>query len=145
MLSTKILINPFEKLLKEKPWILADGATGTQLFKKGLTAGESPKIWNETKHLLIEEHYKNSIEAGSDLILTNSFGSNYSRLKLHDAESEAFRLSNISAEIARNLSDQSSKYIIVAGSMGPTGETLQPVGDFSKSLAIEIFMSKPRG
>ena len=145
MLSKKILVNPFEKLLKEKPWILADGATGTQLFKKGLTAGESPEIWNETKPLLIEEHYKSSIEAGSDLILTNSFGSNYSRLKLHNAESEAFRLSEISAEIARNLSDQSPKHVIVAGSMGPTGEILQPVGDFSKSLAIEIFHEQAEG
>ena len=139
MPSIKIPINPFEKLLKEKPWILADGATGTQLFKKGLTAGESPEIWNETNPLLIEEHYKSSIDAGSDLVLTNSFGSNYSRLKLHGFEAEAFKLSKLSAEIARNLSDQSPKYVIVAGSMGPTGEILQPVGGFAKSLAIEIF------
>jgi len=67
--------NSLKSLLAEKPWLLADGATGTQLFEMGLLSGESPELWNESKPNLIKNLYQNSIDSGCDLFLTNSFGS----------------------------------------------------------------------
>ena len=59
---------------KDQPWVLADGATGTNLFEMGLEAGDAPELWNETKPENIKNLYRQSVEAGSDLFLTNSFG-----------------------------------------------------------------------
>ena len=90
--------NRLKSLLAKKPWLLADGATGTQLFEMGLLSGESPELWNESKPNLIKNLYQNSINSGCDLFLTNSFGFNASRLKLHGAEKRAFH----SLKILRN-------------------------------------------
>ncbi|MBT7416274.1 MAG: methionine synthase, partial [Rhodobacteraceae bacterium] len=75
---------PLEKMLSERPWILADGATGTNLFNMGLLSGDAPELWNEQHPERIRELYQMAVDAGSDLFLTNSFGGNASRLKLHD-------------------------------------------------------------
>jgi 5-methyltetrahydrofolate--homocysteine methyltransferase len=137
--------NKIELLLREKPWLLADGATGTQLFEMGLLSGDSPEIWNESKPNLIKSLYQSSIDAGCDLFLTNSFGSNASRLKLHGAEKRAFSLSQTSAELGQEVSAKANKTVIVAGSIGPTGEILSPIGDLSEALAIEIFHEQAEG
>ena len=63
-------------LLATRPWLLADGATGTNLFDMGLASGEAPELWNETEPGRIRALYDGAIEAGSDLFLTNSFGGN---------------------------------------------------------------------
>ena len=138
-------LNTLERLLLEKPWILADGATGTQLFNMGLVAGDSPEIWNDTQPNKISKLYQDSVNSGVDLFLTNSFGSNSSRLKLHNAENRSFELSKKAAEIARNVADKSDRTIIVAGSMGPTGDLLFPVGDLSYEEAVEIFFTQAKG
>ena len=127
------------RLLSEKGTLLADGATGTNLFNAGLTSGDAPELWNESHPEKIRTLYRGSIDAGSDLFLTNSFGANASRLKLHGAERDAHRLSRIAAELGRELADKSDRPIIVAGSVGPTGEIMEPVGSLSHSLAVEMF------
>ena len=114
--------NKIELLLRKKPWLLADGATGTQLFEMGLLSGDSPEIWNESKPNLIKSLYQSSIDSGCDLFLTNSFGSNASRLKLHGAEKRAFSLSKTSAELGQEASARSKSNSCSCGSMGPTGE-----------------------
>ena len=75
-----------QTLLAERDWLLADGATGTNLFNMGLEAGEAPELWNETEPGKIRALYEGAVDAGSDIFLTNSFGGNASRLKLHDAD-----------------------------------------------------------
>lgn len=131
--------NALSDLLTEKGVLLADGATGTNLFNAGLTAGDAPELWNETQPDKIRALYQGSIDAGSDLFLTNSFGANAARLKLHDAASQSHHLSRIAAEIGRELADKSGRKIVVAGSVGPTGEIMEPVGELSHSLAVEMF------
>ncbi|MFK7876659.1 MAG: betaine--homocysteine S-methyltransferase [Paracoccaceae bacterium] len=131
--------NLLTKLLSEKDVLLADGATGTNLFNAGLMSGDAPELWNEQHPEKIRALYKGSIDAGSDLFLTNSFGANASRLKLHNAEKHAHRLSRISAEIARDLVDSANRQIVVAGSVGPTGDIMEPVGTLSHASAVEIF------
>lgn len=132
-------------LLATQGWILADGATGTNLFNMGLEAGEAPEMWNDEHPDRIMGLYKSAVDAGSDLFLTNSFGGNAARLKLHNAQKRAYHLNRIAAEIGRELADQTDRTVIVAGSMGPTGEIMQPVGALSHAEAVEIFHEQAEG
>ena len=134
-----------QKILDEKGWILADGATGTNLFNMGLEAGEAPEMWNEWHPDRIATLYQGAVDAGSDLFLTNSFGGNASRLKLHGAEKRARELSRISAEIGREVADKANHDVIVAGSMGPTGDIMEPVGQLSHAVAVEMFEEQALG
>ena len=133
------------ELLNERDWLLGDGATGTTLFNMGLEAGEAPEIWNESHPDRIRKLYDGAINAGSDVFLTNSFGGNYSRLKLHDRQNDVFTLNRIAAEIGREAADASGRKIVVAGSVGPTGEIMEPVGELSFDSAVEIFEEQARG
>ena len=67
--------NLLSKMLKENDWILADGGTGTELFRMGLTSGDAPELWNLEYPDKVKQLYKSFLDEGSDLILTNSFGS----------------------------------------------------------------------
>lgn len=133
------MTNALTKFLSEHQVVLADGATGTNLFNAGLMSGDAPELWNDQHPDKIRALYKGAIDAGSDLFLTNSFGANAARLKLHDAAKDAHRLSRIAAEIGRELADKSDRTIIVAGSVGPTGEILEPVGALPYAVAVEMF------
>lgn len=137
--------NPLQDMLATRPWILADGATGTNLFAMGLEAGEAPELWNTDAPDKIRALYNGFIEAGSDLILTNSFGGTRARLKLHNAQDRAEELNRVAAELARECVDKSGRDIIVAGSMGPTGELLEPVGTLTHAEAVEMFEEQARG
>ena len=128
-----------KSIIEARGWLLADGATGTNLFERGLPSGEPPEFWNVDKPEIIADHYRSSIEAGCDLFLTNSFGGNRARLKLHSAADKAFELSKIAAEIGREVCERSGSHAIVAGSMGPTGELIEPLGELNFSSAVEIF------
>jgi len=137
--------NRFSELLKEKGYLLADGATGTNLFNMGLMSGDAPELWNEEKPENIKKLYRGSIDSGSDLFLTNSFGANASRLKLHDAGHRAYELSKLSAEIGRDEADKESRTVIVAGSVGPTGEIMGDAGSLSHESAVEMFEETAKG
>ena len=128
-----------KSIIEERGWLLADGATGTNLFERGLPSGEPPEFWNVEKPEVIADLYRSSLEAGSDLFLTNSFGGNRARLKLHSAADKAFELSKAAAEIGREVSERFGGHAIVAGSIGPTGELIKPLGELDLSRAVEIF------
>ncbi|MEO0358212.1 MAG: betaine--homocysteine S-methyltransferase [Pseudomonadota bacterium] len=132
-------------MLQTHDYILADGATGTNLFNMGLSSGDAPELWNDEAPEKIRKLYQDSVDAGSDLFLTNSFGSNASRLKLHGAEKRAYELSRLSAEIGREVADSCDRPIIVAGSVGPTGEIMEPMGPLSYTDAVEIFHEQAQG
>ena len=70
------------RLLATRDWLLADGATGTNLFNMGLSAGEPPEMWNIEKPDNIRKLYKGAVDAGSDIFLTNSFGGNCTTRKI---------------------------------------------------------------
>lgn len=132
-------------LLATKPVLLADGATGTNLFNMGLSSGDAPEFWNINEPDKIRALYRGAVDAGSDLFLTNSFGGNSSRLKLHDAGHRARELSRISAELGREVADASGRKVVVAGSIGPTGEIMAPMGPMTHELAVEIFHEQAEG
>ncbi|MEP5758509.1 MAG: betaine--homocysteine S-methyltransferase [Litoreibacter sp.] len=133
------------KLLSERDWLMADGATGTQLFNMGLTTGDAPELWNVDHPERITRLYSEAVEAGSDMFLTNTFGSNAARLKLHDAQDRSFELSRVAAEIGREVVDKAGRPVVVAGSMGPTGEIMAPLGPLTHSAAVEIFHEQAEG
>ena len=132
-----------QDILDTRGWLLADGATGTNLFAAGLEAGEPPEFWNEHHPDRVRSLCAAFISAGAELILTNSFGSNRLRLKLHAAGHRAFHLSRMAAEIARSAADPSAA--IVAGSVGPTGELMEPIGQLGHADAVEVFQEQMEG
>lgn len=132
-------------LLAENGTLLADGATGTNLFAMGLMAGDAPELWNVEEPDKIRALYKGAVDAGSDIFLTNSFGANASRLKLHDAGHRAFELSRIAAEIGRDVANAAGRKVIVAGSVGPTGDIMEPVGNLTHADAVEMFHETAAG
>ncbi|WP_317054777.1 betaine--homocysteine S-methyltransferase [Roseovarius rhodophyticola] len=139
------MTNALSAMLTERDWILTDGATGTNLFNMGLSSGDAPEMWNVEHPERIDKLYKLAVDAGSDLFLTNSFGGNAARLKLHSAEKRARELSRISAEIGREVVDRQDRKVVVAGSVGPTGEIMAPMGSLTHELAVEIFHEQADG
>jgi len=139
------MTNALTRMLNDRDWILADGATGTTLFNMGLSSGDAPELWNVDEPDKIRALYSGAVNAGSDLFLTNSFGGNASRLKLHGAEKRARELSRISAELGREIADAAGRPIIVAGSVGPTGEIMAPMGELTHELAVEMFHEQAEG
>lgn len=139
------MTDALSKMLATRDWILADGATGTNLFNMGLSSGDAPEMWNDEHPDRITKLYAMAVDAGSDLFLTNSFGGNAARLKLHGAQKRARELSRISAEIGREVADTRDRDIIVAGSVGPTGEIMAPMGALTHELAVEIFHEQAEG
>src|SRR3546814_5202597 len=87
------------ELLETRPWLLADGATGTNFFAMGLQHGDAPELWNLAQPDDVVRHYRSFIDAGSDIVLTNSFGGTANRLKLHKADDRVFELNQAAAAL----------------------------------------------
>lgn len=125
--------------------LLADGATGTNLFASGLTAGDPPELWGVDYPGPTEELLRSFVAAGADIILTNTFGANRDRLKLHNAQDRVFEVNKRAAEIARAVADEVERSVVVAGSMGPTGELFEPLGALTHAAAVEAFAEQAKG
>lgn len=136
--------NLFLRMLEEKDFLLADGATGTNLFALGLQTGDAPELWNTDYPERIAAHYRSFVEAGSDIILTNTFGGNSRRLVLHHADKRVRELNIAAVEILKQEIAKADREIVVAGSMGPTGDILEPNGLLSKADAADIFEEQAR-
>src|SRR6185436_3234516 len=129
-----------EELLKTKGRLLADGATGTNLFDMGLMSGDAPELWNATEQDKIRTLHQGFVDAGADIILTNSFGCNRRRLALHKFEDRTRELNRLAAELARSVADAAGRPVIVAGSVGPTGDLFAPLGPLTEAEAVEVFV-----
>ena len=137
--------NALSGLLATRDWLMADGATGTNLFNMGLSSGEPPEFWNVDQPDNIRQLYRAAVEAGSDIFLTNSFGGNAARLKLHNAQGQVHELNRVAAALGREIADAAGRVVVVAGSVGPTGEIFQPMGNLTHALAVEIFHEQAEG
>lgn len=135
----------FFDLLAEKGRLLADGATGTNYFDRGLTSGDAPELWNVQSAERVAELHREFVEAGADIILTNSFGANARRLRLHDAHDRVVELNRRAAEIAREVVARSGRRVVVAGSVGPTGDLFEPLGELTFAQAVEAFAEQAEG
>ena len=138
-------MNAIAQLLESKAVIVGDGGMGTQLFDRGLTAGDPPERWNVEHTELVRGVHAAYIAAGSDLVLTNSFGGTRFRLALHRLEERVVELNRAAARLAREAADEAGKTVIVAGSMGPTGELLEPMGTMTPAAARDAFAEQAEG
>ncbi len=130
----------FTQALNSRPWMLADGATGTNYFQMGLMSGDAPELWNVEHADRVRTLHRQFIEAGADIVLTNTFGGNRHRLKLHDGQERVRELNMAAVKNARAEADAYSKrQIFVAGSIGPTGEIYMPVGTFPYEEGVSAF------
>ncbi len=130
---------------RRRGYLMSDGAMGTSLFELGLQTGDAPELWNVVHGDIIRSVYREYLDAGSDIILTNSFGGNSYRLRLHGLGSRVLELNEQAALLGvREIRDFGGD-ILLAGSIGPTGEILEPVGSLSLSEAADVFCEQARG
>jgi methionine synthase I (cobalamin-dependent) len=138
-------MNTLADLLASGRTLLADGATGTNLFAMGLTSGDAPERWNYEHPDRVRELHRRFVEAGADLVLTNTFGANARRLALHGLETRVHEINRLAAELARSVADAAGRTVVVGGSVGPTGELFEPLGTLTESVAIEVFAEQMHG
>ncbi len=131
-------MSSFQDLLSSRT-LVADGATGTALFDLGLESGGCPEQLNIDRPDLISKVHNGYLEAGADLILTNTFGGNRARLRLHGLEEHVAELNGAAAALAQQAAAQADRPVVVAGSVGPTGELYKPIGPFDREEGVEIF------
>lgn len=132
-------------LLAQKQLLLADGATGTNFMDMGLEPGYPPDLWNVSAPEKPEALHQMFVDAGSDIILTNTFGANAPRLKLHDAQDDTYDINKAGAEIAGRVAAAADRPVVVAGSVGPTGELFEPMGLMTPESAQAEFACQMRG
>ena len=136
-------------LLDTKGYVVADGAMGTQLFAVGLSAGDPPEAWNVHHGEEVRAIHRAYLQAGADLVITNSFGGTRFRLALHNMQDRVVELNAAAARIARIEADaeaeRAGRPVLVAGSMGPTGELLEPMGNMSAAACESAFAEQAEG
>ena len=138
-------MNKLLELLESESVLLLDGAMGTELFARGLVSGGSPEAWNMEAPERVQDVHKAYVDAGSNIILTNSFGGTRYRLKLHDLQDRVVELNCAAAQNARAAADATERPVLVAGSMGPTGELLVPMGSMTYDECRDAFAEQARG
>jgi len=127
------------ELLAERDYLLADGATGTNMMAMGLPPGQAPDLWNLEVPEKVSRLHAEFIDAGADILLTNTFGSNRCRLALDRAEGQVAEINEAGARIACAAREAVARPVVVAGSMGPTGELLVPHGTLTREEAEAVF------
>ncbi len=138
-------MNSLDKLLETGNPILLDGAMGTMLMNAGLESGDSPELWNIDYPERIAAVHRDYIQAGSQIILTNSFGGTRPRLDMHNIGDRTLELNRAAAKIARAEADAAPHTVAVAGSMGPTGQLLEPMGTLTFDDAKDAFAKQAQG
>jgi 5-methyltetrahydrofolate--homocysteine methyltransferase len=127
---------PLHESARQRP-LLGDGAMGTQLMLAGLEQGNCGEAWNLThpeRVLAIQRRYA---EAGSDCILTNTFGASRIMLNRHEQGGEVAAINRAGVEIARQAFAGRKGYVI--GDIGPFGGLLEPYGDFTEAQVRDAF------
>ncbi len=136
--------DPLARLLSYKPYLIADGGMGTSLFALGLETGGSPELWNVEHPDCVALVHQGYVDAGADIILTNTFGGSRHRLKLHHAQDRVAELNEAAGRIARSVADAAEREIGVAGDIGPTGELFEPLGPLTTGEGIDAFGEQAR-
>lgn len=128
-----------QDLVDKNGYVVTDGAMGTVLFAAGLEQGDPPELWNLKYPDRVADVHQAYLQAGSQILLTNTFGGTRLRLALHNAQSQVAQANHAAAEILRKVVEQSGKDVIVAGDIGPTGEVLAPYGELAFQDAKDAF------
>ncbi len=129
----------FRELLDGGGPVMADGAMGTMLFQNGLQFGDPPEVWNLTQPEIIRRVQRGYLDAGSQIIMTNTFGGNRLRLALHGLSERVDELNRTAAILARAEVRASGDTALVAGDIGPSGEIVAPLGTLDYDIAVDVF------
>ena len=131
--------NDFMKILDylKNNYLIFDGAMGSLLQQEGLKAGELPELLNVTRPELIQKIHYNYLEAGSNVVLTNTFGAN--PLKIKNEEYSLAKIIECAINNAREAVNKVDKQAFVAYDIGPLGQLLKPSGQLSFQEAYEAF------
>jgi len=116
--------------------LVLDGATGTQLQAMGLPPGSPPEVWNLENPAAVKKHYQAYVDAGSDAILTNTFGGSRAMLEKHGLGEQTYEINLAAAKLAREVAGDD---VLVLGSVGPTGLLMEPMGSLTYDKALEYF------
>jgi methionine synthase I (cobalamin-dependent) len=131
----------FVELLAERPVLLADGATGTNYQNMGIEPGVAPEEWVVDAPDQVQELHRRFVAAGSDLVLTCSFGGSSLRLADEALHGRAVEVNRRAAELAREAVGDD---VLVAGSLGPTGHLTEPLGPLTHDLAVTTYAEQAR-
>ncbi|MGW8315216.1 MAG: homocysteine S-methyltransferase family protein [Bacteroidales bacterium] len=127
--------------LKANGTLVSDGAWGTFLHQMGLSVGECPELWNLERPGDVLKIARSYVEAGADLILTNSFGGHPAKLEAFGLKDKALEINRSAAEISREAAGEK---VLVLGSMGPTGKMIL-TGEITEEVMEEGFRIQARG
>ena len=141
---TQATTSRFAALLARGGPVLTDGAFGTMAMAAGLEPGEPPEPWNDRADARdrVRAIHAAYIAAGAQVVLTNTFGANPVRLRIHDLSDRSYALCRAGAEVAR---EAAGDHVAVAGSLGPLGEFLAPLGLLDPAEARDAFATAARG
>jgi 5-methyltetrahydrofolate--homocysteine methyltransferase len=126
----------FVDLLAERTVLVADGATGTNYQNMGIEPGVAPEEWVFDAPENVRELHRRFVEAGSDIVLTCSFGGTSLRLADERLHGRAVEVNRRAAELAREAVGEG---VLVAGSLGPTGHLTEPLGPLTRELAVATY------
>jgi homocysteine S-methyltransferase len=136
--------DPFRERL-QKGVILCDGAMGTLLFSRGVPYEHCFDEVNLSNPKLVQQIHQDYIQAGAEIIETNTFGANPVKLTAHGLEDKVRDINFRGAKIAREAREIVGKPVFVAGSIGPLGKPLEPIGKISKSESLNFFRQQAEG
>lgn len=126
----------WKAMLRDRGVLVADGAWGTFLADLGLPAGLAPERWNADRPDAVEQVARAYVDAGADVILTNTFGGSRFKLAQHGLADRAAELNRLGAEISRRAAGSRA---LVFASVGPTGEMLEPLGTATEADLVDAF------
>ncbi|MCJ7677256.1 MAG: betaine--homocysteine S-methyltransferase [Anaerolineales bacterium] len=135
----------WEELLSQPGLILADGGMGTMLMELGLQFGASPELWNVEHPDRVRQVHRGYVQAGSRIVLTNTFGCNRLRLGLHNLQDRVVEFNQAAARLVREEVDAAGGRGIVAGDIGPSGGILAPLGELEPAEATAAFAEQAGG
>jgi 5-methyltetrahydrofolate--homocysteine methyltransferase len=129
-------MKPILERIKNGEVLVADGAMGTMLFERDLRPGDCPELLNITKAKILEEIAQLYIEAGADIIQTNTFGGSPLKLAAYGLEDKCEEINSKAVECVRKVSAEGA---YVSGSCGPSGQLLEPYGDTEPDILEKAF------
>jgi 5-methyltetrahydrofolate--homocysteine methyltransferase len=132
----EVTMSRFSEILKSHLILIADGATGTQLQLAGLPGGIAPESWNLDNPTAIIALHKSYRDAGSDIVLTNTFGGSRIKLARNNLADKVIEINTAAAQLARTVMGEPG---LVFGDIGPTGELLEPLGTLTYEQAVTAF------
>ena len=130
------------KNLLNKQIVILDGATGTELQKKGLPAGVCPEIWCLENPAVLQDVHASYQKAGAQVVYTCTFGANRFKLKQYSVKKDVY---TVNLELAKLAKQACGEKALVAGDIGPTGLFIEPFGPLAFEEAVDAFREQARG